>query len=74
MKPVFNEREFDDQTLQCTHCQWQGKGSDAVIIDLYGITDYQEVHCPSCDAFLGNLKKSDSSGGETAGPISFQTG
>ena len=71
MKRIFNAREFDDQTLQCTHCQWQGIGRDAIIIDLYGITDYQEVHCPSCDAFLGNLKKSDLPSGGTDNPISL---
>ena len=71
MEKVFNERDFEDQTLQCSKCQWQGRGSEAIIIDLYGLTEFQEVHCPSCDTFLGNLKKSDAAGGKNADPMNF---
>lgn len=74
MKQVFDEKEFDDQPIKCPKCGWEGTGYQAIIIDLYGLTDIQEVHCPKCDAYLGGLKRADRPGGESADPISFQLG
>src|SRR5256885_514530 len=55
MPEVFSSIGFDDLQLKCNKCGWQGTGTDAVIIDLYGITKSQEVHCPNCDNHLGDL-------------------
>ncbi len=74
MDPIYYENDFDDKTLQCDHCKWEGKGSETILIDLYGLADHQEIHCPNCDAYLGSLKKGDNPGGESANPLSFQLG
>lgn len=65
MKIMFEGKGFDEQIINCPHCGWQGKGSDAHIIDLYGITKSSEVHCPKCDGYLGGIKSSDLPGSNT---------
>ena len=74
MPVIFHENTFDDQPLSCDKCEWKGKGSDAVIIDFYGIVPDKEVHCPECDRKLGILKRSDRPPGESANDLSFQLG
>ena len=74
MQEEFNQKSFDAQSLDCPKCQWQGKGSDAIVIDLYGVSSVNEVHCPQCDEKLGNLKKEDDAPGESASDLSFQFG
>lgn len=71
--PEYQERTFYDQTLHCPHCQWTGKGYDAVIIDFFGVVKNQEVHCPNCDETLGILIRNNTPG-ESANDLSFQTG
>ena len=74
MATEFHENSFPDKAIRCDACQWQGKGSDANIIDFYGVVPDKEVHCPSCDKRLGILKKSDPPPGESATDLSFQLG
>jgi hypothetical protein len=75
MLPQYNERNFDDQDLACTKCAWKGKGSDANVIDFYGVVANKEVHCPECDEKLALVQK-DKGGtpGESANDLSFQLG
>ena len=63
MKPVYSDIELEDQLLKCDNCGWQGKGDDARIVDFYGVSKTQEIHCPNCDEYLANLHidKDDSS-------------
>lgn len=70
----FQEDSFDDQTINCQKCNWTGKGSDAIIIDFYGVVSDKEVHCPKCDKRLGILKKGNRPPGESATDLSFQLG
>ena len=74
MEKVFFEDDFDDQLIQCDNCNWKGEGREAVIIDLFGISKTQEVHCPKCDNYLGALKRSDRAPGESSDEFSFQIG
>lgn len=59
MDEIFNSEGFDEQVLTCPKCGWKGKGSEAIIIDLYGLSKVQEVHCPNCDHYLGGLNVED---------------
>lgn len=72
--PEFHERDFDEQTLRCPNCHWQGEGRDAVIIDFFGVVKNQEVHCPNCDETLAILIKDGGAPGGSASDLSFQTG
>jgi hypothetical protein len=74
MKKVYKENTLDTIDITCDACKWKGKGSEANIIDLYGLTKYQELHCPDCDAFLANVDPDGGASGESADPLSFQTG
>ena len=74
MQRVFDETNFDQQTLRCDECKWQGKGFEAVVIDLYGVVKDKDVHCPTCDAKLGTLKTTGHTPGESASDLSFQLG
>lgn len=74
MKEVYNDKEFPESDLRCPKCNWEGKGRDALIIDLYGVAEVKEVHCPKCDKYLAGLKKSDRSEGESPDQTSFQIG
>jgi len=74
MDRTFDQASLDEQDLRCDHCNWSGKGSGAIVIDLYGVVSDKEVHCPQCDERLGILKKEDSPPGESANDLSFQLG
>jgi hypothetical protein len=74
MKEVYSEEEFSDEILECPKCGWKGKGSEAVIIDLYGVTDVQEIHCPNCDHYLAGLKRAENLDSEDAGSDEFLIG
>lgn len=54
---IFDQRTFDTQPLQCPNCGWSGEGSAANVIGFYGIGKFQQVICPKCDEYLGNLSK-----------------
>ena len=56
MKEVYYDTEFDEQSLECPTCSWKGKGYDTNVIDLYGVSDVKEIHCPNCDQYLGGIK------------------
>lgn len=55
MKEVYSQEEFATATLQCDKCGWTGVGTEASIIDFYGIAKVQEIHCPNCDTYLAGL-------------------
>ncbi|MBD0284625.1 MAG: hypothetical protein ICV51_04340 [Flavisolibacter sp.] len=74
MLPVFNERDFDNQPLNCPRCHWKGNGSEAVIIDFYGITKMKEAHCPNCDANLARVKRENANRGESPDSVGYQIG
>ena len=59
MQKVYNERGFDDEIIKCGRCGWEGIGYDVNIIDLYGLSKVKEVHCPSCDSYLGGVQNAD---------------
>ncbi len=59
MQKVYNERGFDDEIIRCGRCGWEGSGYDVNIIDLYGLSKVKEVHCPSCDSYLGGVQNAD---------------
>ena len=56
MKEVYTKEELENATLQCDNCGWQGKGSEAKIVDLYGVAKTEEIHCPNCDTYLAGLR------------------
>lgn len=75
MLPEYHEADFAKQSLTCPNCNWKGTGSDAVIIDFYGVAKTQEVHCPECDETIGIIvKEEDRPPGESHSGLSFQTG
>lgn len=75
MLPEYQESSFDNQALNCSHCNWKGEGRDAVIIDFFGVTDSKEVHCPECDKKIGTLVRDKGDApGESANDLSFQLG
>jgi hypothetical protein len=75
MTPEYRENNFEEQDLVCPHCHWKGKGYDAVVIDFFGVSKTNDVHCPKCDKTIGIIKKDDGSApGESANDLSFQTG
>ncbi|HEX2532229.1 MAG TPA: hypothetical protein VHK69_00760 [Chitinophagaceae bacterium] len=59
----FRAVDFDERELTCPKCGWQGKGDEAHIIDFYGVSKVQEVHCPNCDRLIANLRKEPRSPG-----------
>lgn len=62
MKEVYDDIRFDERELKCPNCGWEGKGSEAIIIDLYGLAKVKEVHCPSCDTYIAGLRSKKDSG------------
>lgn len=56
---VFDWKDFNEQKITCSNCGWTGTGSEAIIIDMYGIGDVKLVSCPGCDTTLGTLPRSD---------------
>lgn len=75
MLQQYYERDFFKQPVSCPNCQWKGEGSDAIVIDFYGVTNNKEVHCPECDEKIA-LVENDKGGtpGESATDLSFQIG
>ena len=59
---IFDQRTFDDMELTCPKCNWKGTGAEATIVGFYGIGKFQQVTCPKCDEYLGNLSKDKSFG------------
>jgi hypothetical protein len=57
---VFDKRTFDKEQLTCPKCGWNGPGAKATVIDFYGIGKMQQVTCPECDEYLGNLSRESS--------------
>ncbi len=74
MQQVYEAGNFDDQPLQCSRCGWEGKGSDANLIDFYGLSEYQEAQCPQCDTTLAQVKQEDTQRGESPDQTGFQIG
>lgn len=72
--PLYNERDFFKQPIWCGNCHWKGEGSDANVIDFYGVTKSKEVHCPACDETIAMLEKEGGAPGESATDLSFQIG
>ena len=56
MATLYKYTGFEDQDLSCSNCGWNGKGKDAVIVDLFGVSKNQEVHCPNCDHYIAELQ------------------
>ena len=54
---IYDPGNFDKQKITCSNCGWTGTGSEAIIIDLYGIGDAQQIKCPDCDSNLGSLPR-----------------
>jgi hypothetical protein len=55
MKEIYSKQELETEVLECDNCGWKGKGSEARIVDFYGIAKVEEIHCPNCDAYLAGL-------------------
>jgi len=65
---IYYPINFGEQKITCSNCGWTGTGSEAIIIDLYGIGDVQQVNCPDCDNNLGSLPRTDSPKGAPQTP------
>lgn len=75
MVPEYDDKTFEEQDLQCTKCNWKGKGYDANVIDFFGVSKSKEVHCPNCDTTIGTVVRNDRGNrGESANDLSFQFG
>ncbi|HEX6193310.1 MAG TPA: hypothetical protein VFZ42_13135 [Chitinophagaceae bacterium] len=59
---VFDQRTFQEETLQCTKCGWSGTGAEARINEDFGPAKFRQVSCPQCDEPLGKLSKDKSFG------------
>ena len=71
---VYNENEFTTQHLTCNNCGWSGPGSEAKVIDLYGLAKAKPVNCPVCDNNLGSIVKGDGPQGKTPDDLDLQIG
>ena len=56
MDKIYIDTEFHEQVVECPSCDWKGRGSDTVIIDLYGISDVKEIYCPECDSYIAGVR------------------
>jgi ssDNA-binding Zn-finger/Zn-ribbon topoisomerase 1 len=65
---VIRAGDYEETDVQCEKCQWRGRGRDAILIDFYGISKLQELHCPKCDRVVGMVKRDDGRIGGTARP------
>lgn len=74
MQKEYNANELDTLTLQCDKCGWEGKASEANLIDFYGVTADKELHCPTCDHTLATVKTDDKAVGDSGDSIGFQIG
>lgn len=70
----FNPSTFEEESLTCAKCQWKGKGSEAIKIDLYNLTSTNEIHCPNCDNLLGILPVEQNNTGDSGDALGFQIG
>jgi hypothetical protein len=61
---LFDPATFEDEALTCSKCNWKGKGSEAIKIDLYNLTSTNEIRCPDCDALLGILPVENNNSGD----------
>lgn len=59
---IFDQRTFDELPLTCPKCGWKGTGAEANVAGFYGFGKFQQVSCPSCDEYLGNLSRDNSFG------------
>jgi hypothetical protein len=71
---VFDPSTFYTEQLTCSHCNWQGRGDEAIIIDLYNLTKNKEVRCPNCDTLLGILPVEPNNLGDSGDQLGFQIG
>ncbi|HEX6333962.1 MAG TPA: hypothetical protein VFZ78_07030 [Flavisolibacter sp.] len=71
MSRVFQERDFPDTSLKCDACGWSGKGNESHIIDFYGVSAVQQVECPECKNYLGDLKADDNGRGRSNAAFPF---
>jgi hypothetical protein len=65
---------FDELTITCPNCGWNGLGADTNIIDLYGLTKLKEVHCPACDNYIAGLERERAPGDPEGDELSNQLG
>jgi hypothetical protein len=54
---IFDPIGFDQEKITCSNCGWTGPGSEAIIIDFYGIGKARQVKCPNCKNNLGSLPR-----------------
>lgn len=73
-KRIFDPLKFYEEKLACPQCSWTGIGDEAILIDLYGITNSREVRCPNCDALLGILPVEKNNLGDSGDQLGFQIG
>jgi len=59
---IYDQRTFDKKLVDCPKCGWQGTGGQTNIADFYGIGKFQQVSCPKCGEYLGNLSRDKSFG------------
>lgn len=67
----FRSTELYDQLLNCPDCGWSGTGSEANLIDFYGVSVSSEVHCPNCDTTIGTVQNEEGSPGQNNGERSL---
>jgi hypothetical protein len=60
---IYDQSTFDKKSLTCPKCNWHGTGGQTHVADFYGIGKYQQVSCPKCGEYLGNLPRERSGGG-----------
>jgi hypothetical protein len=58
MAKLLYPEDYTDQDVSCEECGWIGKGREANLIDFYGVSEIQELHCPNCDATVATLNSS----------------
>lgn len=73
-KNIFDPLVFYEEKLTCPQCNWNGRGDEAILIDLYGLTNTREVRCPNCDALLGILPVEKNNLGDSGDQLGFQIG
>jgi hypothetical protein len=59
---IYDQRTFDKKSVTCPKCNWHGTGDQTNVADFYGIGKFQQVSCPKCGEYLGNLSRDRSSG------------
>jgi predicted RNA-binding Zn-ribbon protein involved in translation (DUF1610 family) len=59
---IYDQGTFDKKSIDCPKCGWHGTGRQANVADFYGIGKFQQVSCPKCGEYLGNLSRNRSFG------------